>query len=195
MKINKALKKESKNTKRFFILMFIIFLLLPVLLLLSQIKSIFIIIYLCVLEILIIISCISKLNYHKLKFSVKNNSLKLNSGCFSKESIVVCDKVALVHTDKMKEDMEIILVTTSNFRNKDLKPITKTFVKKYPEASDLYIKIKRINPEKVYYYQIIKRGALKKYKLLDEIFKNCVKAQFTGSAIDNIKIAREQREL
>ncbi len=31
--------------------------------------------------------------------------------------------------------------------------------------------------------------------LLDVIYKNCVRASYTYSAIENIKIAREQREL
>ena len=36
---------------------------------------------------------------------------------------------------------------------------------------------------------------LKKYNLLDEIYKNCVRASYTSSAIENIKIAREQIEI
>ena len=143
MKINKALKKEQKNIKRFFILMFILFISLPLILLISQVKSLFITIYLYFLETLIILSCISKINYHKLKFSVKNNKLRFKSGLFGKESIILCDKVVLVHTNKFDEDMGIVLVTTSKFRNTYLRPITKTFMKKYPEASNLYIKIKK----------------------------------------------------
>lgn len=195
MKINKALKKEQKNIKRFFILMFILFISLPLILLISQVKSLFITIYLYFLETLIILSCISKINYHKLKFSVKNNKLRFKSGLFGKESIILCDKVVLVHTNKFDEDMGIVLVTTSKFRNTYLRPITKTFMKKYPEASNLYIKIKKNRPEEIYYFQVIKWGALKKYNLLDKIFRSCVKAQYTASAIENIKIARGQIEL
>lgn len=195
MKINKALKKEQKNIKRFFILMFILFISLPLILLISQVKSLFITIYLYFLETLIILSCISKINYHKLKFSVKNNKLRFKSGLFGKESIILCDKVVLVHTNKFDEDMGIVLVTTSKFRNTYLRPITKTFMKKYPKASNLYIKIKKNRPEEIYYFQVIKWGALKKYNLLDEIFRSCVKAQYTASAIENIKIARGQIEL
>ncbi|MBU5454335.1 hypothetical protein [Caproiciproducens sp. MSJ-32] len=195
MKIEKALKKEQKNIKRFYILMIFLFISLPLLLLISQVKSLFITIYLYILEILIVISCISKANYHYLKFSVKNNKLKFKSGLFGKEAILLCDKVVLVHTNKAEEDLNIVLVSTSKFRNNYLKPITKTFMKKYPEASNLYIKIKRNRPEEIYYFQVIKKGALKKYILLDEVFKNCVKAQYTASAIENIKIARGQIEL
>jgi len=195
MKIEKALKKEQKSIKRFYILMFLLFVTLPLVFLISQVKSLFIMIYLYSLEILIIISCISKANYHNLKFTAKNNKLKFKSGLFGKEAILLCDKIVLVHTNKVGEDLNIVLVSTSKFRNNYLKPITKIFMKKYPEASSSYIKIKKNKPEEIYYFQVIKRGALKKYILLDEIFKNCVKAQYTASAIENIKIARGQIEL
>ncbi|NLZ33510.1 MAG: hypothetical protein GX889_01085 [Clostridiales bacterium] len=195
MKIEKALKKEQKSIKRFYILMFLLFVTLPLVFLISQVKSLFIMIYLYSLEILIIISCISKANYHNLKFTAKNNKLKFKSGLFGKEAILLCDKVVLVHTNKVGEDLNIVLVSTSKFRNNYLKPITKIFMKKYPEASSSYIKIKKNKPEEIYYFQVIKRGALKKSILLDEIFKNCVKAQYTASAIENIKIARGQIEL
>ena len=195
MKILKALKKEKNQEKHFFIFMLILFLILPIIVFLSQIRSIFLWSYLGVIELLIIISCINKLNYHNLRFSCNNNKLKFKSGLFSQEAIILCDKVAVVHTDKDKEEMDIILISTVRFRNKYLKPISKGFLKKYPEALEEYIKIKKINPEENYYFQIIRRGALKKYTLLDVIYKNCVRASYTDSAIANIKIAREQIEL
>lgn len=195
MKILKALKKERKHKKYFFILMSTMFILLPLIAFLSQIKSVFLWSYLGVIETLIIIECINKLNYYKLKFSCINSKLKFKSGLFAKESVILCDKVVIVHTDKFKEEMDIILISNVKFRNKYLKPVSKDFLKKYPEASEEYIRIKKINPEDNYYFQLIKRGALKKYILLDEIYKNCVRASYTASAIENIKIAREQIEL
>lgn len=195
MKINKALKKESNHKKQFFILMLILFTILPLVAFLSQIKAIFLWVYLAIIECLIIIACITKLNYHRLKFTCSNNKLKFKSGLFFKESVIICDKVAVVHTDRTKEDMDIILITTIKFRNKYLKKITKGFIKRYPEAAEEYLKAKKINPEETYYFQVIKRGALKKYNLLDEIYKNCVRASYTSSAIENIKIAREQIEI
>ena len=175
--------------------MTIIFTILPLIVYLSQIKQLFLLIYLAFVEILIVFAIITNINQNKLKFTFINNKLKFKSGLFDKESTILCDRVIIVHTDKLKEDMEIILITSNKFRNYYLKPITREFIKKYPEASELYLKFKRINPEEVYYFQIIKRGSLKKYILLDEIFKNCVKANYTASAIENIKIAREQVEL
>ena len=195
MKILKALKKERKKIKHFFIFMITLFLILPIIAYLSQIKLIFLWAYLGILEILIIIACINKLNYHKLKYSCSNNKLKFKSGLFTKECIILCDKVAIVHTEKVNEEMDIILITTTRFRNNYLKPITKGFLKRYPEVLEEYIKVKKTNPEENYYFQIIKRGALKKYILLDIVFRNCVRASYTASAIENIKIAREQIEL
>lgn len=195
MKINKAIKKEKKSNRLFFIVMIIIFIILPLVAYLSQIKHLFLWVYLAFVEILIIFAIIIKINQNKLKFTLNNNKLKFKSGIFNKESIILCDKVVVVHTDKSKEDMDIILITINRFRNPYLKPITKGFMKKYSEASEEYLKVKKINPEEVYYFQVIRRGSLKKYILLDEIFKNCVKANYTASAIENIKIAREQIEL
>lgn len=43
-----------------------------------------------------------------------------------------------------------------------------------------------------YYFQVIRRGGLKKYLLLDLIYKNCVRATYTEESIQNIKIARGQ---
>lgn len=195
MKINKAMKKEKNSNRLFFIIMTIIFMILPLVAYLSQVKELFLLIYLAFVEILIIFAIITNINQNKLEFTLINNKLKFKSGLFDKESTILCDRVIIVHTDKSKEDMEIILITSNKFRNYYLKPITREFIKKYPEASEVYLKIKKINPEDIYYFQIIKRGSLKKYILLDEIFKNCVKANYTNSAIENIKIAREQVEL
>lgn len=192
MKISKAIKKEKNSNSIFFIVMTIIFIVLPVVAYLSQIKHLFLWIYLAFVEILIIFAIITKINQNKLEFTLNNNKLKFKSGLFNKESTILCDKVVVVHTDKSEEDMDIILITTNKFRNYYLKPITKGFLKKYSEASEEYLKIKKIKPEEVYYFQVIKRGSLKKYILLDEIYKNCVKAAYTTSAIENIKIAREQ---
>lgn len=171
------------------------FLLLPLIVFLAQVKSIFLWGYLGLLEILIILACVNKLSYHGLKFECSNNKLRFKNGLFFRESIIICDKVVVVHTDKEKEDMDIIFITTTKFRNKYLRPINKGFLKRYPEATEEYIKIKKIQPEKKYYFQVVRRGALKKYTLLNLIFSNCVKASYTASAIENIKIAREQIEL
>lgn len=195
MDIFKALKKERKQEKHFFIFMIALFIILPLITFLSQIKSIFLWSYLGVIEFLIIVACINKLDYHNLKFSCSNNMLKFKSGLFLKKSVILCDKVVVVHTDKYDEEMDIILISTVRFKNKYLKPVSKGFLKKYPEALEEYIKVKKINPEESYYFQVIRKGALKKYTLLAIIYKNCVKASYTNSAIENIKIAIDKRDI
>lgn len=195
MKINKALKKEHKSNKRLFVIMIIIFIMLPSITYLGRIKSLFIWTYLCVIEILIILILLRNSNYYSLKFVCSNNRLKIKSGLFIKESLILCDKVSVVHTNKEKEELEIILITSAKFKNKWLKPITQGFIKRYPEAAEEYLRIKKLTPEQQFYFQIIRRGALKKYLLLDTIYKNCVGAKYTASAIENIKIARGQIEI
>lgn len=194
MYIDKALKRQSKLKKLFYSTMIFLSIFLPMMVYLANIRSKFIYIYLLVLEILILLSIVNKINFYNLKFSCANNKLKFKSGLFSKENILICDKIAIVHTNNIKEDIEIVIVTTMRFRNKSLKPVSKSFLQRYPEANHEYLKLKRLNPEEGYYFQVIRRGALNKYILLEVIYKNCVKAIYTSSAIDNIKIARGQNE-
>ena len=189
MYIDKALKRQSKFKKIFYSTMIFLSIFLPMMVYLANIRSKFIYIYLLVLEILILLSILNKVDFYKLKFSCGNKS-----GLFSKDSILICDKIAIVHTNNTKEDIEIIIVTTMRFRNKSLKPISKSFLQRYPEANHEYLKLRRLNPEETYYFQVIRKGALNKYILLEVIYKNCVKAIYTSSAIDNIKIARMQNE-
>lgn len=192
MNIEKALKREKKHIKRFYIIMIILELIMPLSVYLTGLTTFFYISYLLFIELLIVAAIINKVNYTRLKFFCSNNRLKFRSGIFSKESLIFCDKVILVHTEKMEENMEIILITSVNFKNRGLKLIGKDFLKKYNMVSHEYFKIKEANIETLYYYQIIKRGGLKKYMLLDTIYKNCVKAEYTEEGIQNIKIARGQ---
>ncbi|GAB6169215.1 hypothetical protein JCM1393_16750 [Clostridium carnis] len=194
MKINKAIKKENRHKKYFFSLMLILFVMLPLTTFLAGINSLFIWGYLGIIELLIILACIIKGNYYRLDFHCSNNKLRFKSGIFIKENVILCDKVAIIHTFKEMEELEIVIITPVRFRNNGLKAITKAFIKKYPEAAEEYLRLKRMNPENIYYFQVVRRGALKKYSLLDTIYKNCVRAAYTTSAIDNIKIARGQIE-
>ncbi|MDQ0148825.1 hypothetical protein ACFO6R_00250 [Eubacterium multiforme] len=190
MDIYKALKKEKKSIKRFYILMIILAILLPTTLWLTGIMAKFYIIYVALLELLIFIAILKKRDYTKLEFSYKNNKLRFTNGLFSQTHIILCDKIAIVHTEGIEDYMKIILVSSAKIRNRRMKPISKGFLDKYPEVSEEYIKIKKINPSEKYYFQIIKKGGLKKYPFLNEIFKYCVKAEFTDDCIENIKIAR-----
>lgn len=195
MKIDKALKRQRRYNKIFFITMIFLAIFLPMITYLAYIKSLFILVFLTLIEILIFIAIISKINNCTLKFTCMNNKLKFKNGMFSSYSFIQCDKVAVVHTNKVNEEMEIIIVTTLKSKNKKMKPITKDFMKRYKEAADEYLRLKKINADKVCYFQVIKSGELNKYILLDNIYRNCVNASYTSSAIDNIKIARGQKEI
>lgn len=132
------------------------------------------------------------MNAYKVEYRCLNNRLIFKTGIFTKENLLICDKVALVHTNKSDYDLEIIVITSVVFKNKSLRPIDKNFLKRYNQLNENYLSIKEANPERNYYFQVIKRGGLKKYLLLDAIYKNCVKAIYTDESIQNIKIARGQ---
>lgn len=195
VKIEKALKRQKAYKKLFFISMAIISGFLPIVFYLSNIRTVFMMVYLILIELLILFAIIIKLDFYRLEFSCQNGRLKFKSGIFSNESLILCKDVAIVHANKSNVDIEIIIVTSMNLKNKRLRLITEDFMQRYPEASHDYLRLKRLNPEVIYYFQIIRKGALKKYILLDIIYKNCVNGIFTASAIENIKIARGQNEI
>lgn len=195
MKIEKALKKQKFYNKIFYIFMIFLGTFLPLCTYLSYINSTILIIFLVIIESLICIALINKINKTYLKFSCYNNKLKFKSGIFSSYYLIQCDKVTIVHTNKSDENLEIIIITSVRYKNKKLKPISKEFINKNKEVADEYIRIKKIRNDAVYYFQVINCGELNKYILLNDIYKNCVNAIYTSSAIENIKIARGQKEI
>ncbi|WP_294133871.1 hypothetical protein [uncultured Clostridium sp.] len=195
MKIEKALKKQRMYNKLFIVFMFFLAIFLPIITYLAYVNTFTIVAFLILIELLIFIAIIRKANSCTLKFVCANNKLKFSTGLFSSYAYIQCDRVAIVHTNKEREEMEIIIVTRGKIKNQKMKPINKEFVKKYEEAAVEYKRLKTINKDMVYYFKIIKNGELKKYILLDNIYRNCVNATYTTSAIDNIKIARGQKEI
>ncbi|WP_294378022.1 hypothetical protein [uncultured Clostridium sp.] len=192
MDIYTAIKKEKFHFKVFLITMFIISILLPIAIVLTNLTRIFYLSYLGVIEFLIVISIIIRLNYYKVTYRCANNRLIFKIGIFTKESLIICDKVAIVHTSKSDYDLEIVIITSVKFKNKSLRNVDKNFFKRYPQVESEYNYITKLNPDKEYYFQVIRRGGLKKYLLLDIIYKNCVQAIYTEESIQNIKIARGQ---
>lgn len=192
MNIDKAIKMERTHLKVFLITMVFISIILPVTLMLTGLTNIFYLSYLTFIEVLIVIAIIIKMNAYKVEYRCLNNRLIFKTGICTKESLIICDKVVLVHTNKSDYDLEIIIITSVVFKNRNLRPVDKNFLKRYSEAAAEYEIIKKLNPEKSYYFQVIRRGGLKKYLLLDSIYKSCVKAIYTDESIQNIKIARGQ---
>ena len=166
--------------------------LIPTLAYLANLKNTFIYVYIMIIEILILIAILSRINTCTLKFKYYNSRFKIRQGLFLRESIILCENVAIVHTSKEREDVEIIIVTSSKFRNKKARPVTKRFLKKNPEVEREKKKIKKINEEQTYYFQIIRNGSLRKYIFLENIYTTCVKSAYTPAAIESIKIARGQ---
>ena len=195
MKIEKALKKQRMYNKLFIVFMFFLAIFLPIITYLAYVNTFTIVAFLILIELLIFIAIIRKANSCTLKFVCANNKLKFSTGLFSSYAYIQCDRVAIVHTNKEREEMEIIIVTRGKIKNQKMKPINKEFVKKYEEAAVEYKRLKRINKDIVCYFKVIRNGELKKYILLDNIYRNCVNATYTTSAIDNIKIARGQKEI
>jgi hypothetical protein len=192
MDIYQAIKKERSNLKIFLIAMAIIAFILPMTVELTGLMSIFYISYVGFIEFLIVVAIIIKLNGYKVEYRCSNNRLMFKTGISSKEYLIICDKVALVHTNKSDYDLEILIITSIVFKNRALRSVDQNFLKRYPQINEQYESIKQQNPKKDYYFQVVKRGGLKKYLLLDSIYKNCVKAIYTDDSIQNIKIARGQ---
>ena len=192
MDIFKSIKMEKKLQKRFYIVMVVLSIILPLTLYLTALTTPFYLAFLAVIEFLILAAIINKINFTRISYSCSNNRFKFRTGIISKESLIFCDKVVMVHTEKMEDEMEIVIVTSVNFKNRNLKPALKVFLKRYSSAKEEFLKLKSKNPETIFYYQVIKKGGLKKYLLLDCIYKNCVKAIYTDDCIQNIKIARGQ---
>jgi hypothetical protein len=193
MKIKKAIKRQNRTYKWFYIIMSLIFLLFPLAVFITDTTTPFVLSYLVFIEIFIIFSLLLISNKFKIKYSCRNNKLRIKCGWFGEDNIIFCDRVALVHTENKNDDMQIIIITS--IKGRFFKPITENFFAKHTLAAAEYKKIKILYPDNVYYYTIVKYGGLQKYLLLDIIYKNCVKAKYTSTAIENIKIAREQIEI
>lgn len=193
MKIEKAIKKQKRTYKWFYIIMSLIFLLFPLAVFITETTTMFVLSYLMFIEIFIVFSLLLISNKFKIKYSCRNNKLKIKCGWFGEDNVIFCDKVTLVHTENKNDDMQIIIVTST--KGRFFKPITENFFAKHTLAAAEYKKIKILYPDNVYYYTIIRHGGLEKYLLLDIIYRNCVKANYSSISIENIKIARGQTEI
>lgn len=191
MNINKAIRKQSKSYIRFMLTMGFIFILLPEALFLSnKWKNPAFLIFLLILEILIIISMLTMSN-SRLCYTVMESSIKVKLGIYLPNVNINFDRVKAVHTENCKEKMEIILITSSNLRNKYVKKMDNNFLMRFPDLTDIFIKYTENAEQNGSYYFVISNGGYNKYKLLNEIYKTCVKAYFTDEAIECIKEYRK----
>lgn len=191
MNINKAIRKQKKTYKRFMLSMCFIFVLLPIILIVSKIINTFFIIYLVCIELLITFGMLLRFNEEYMDFKQEGYKISIWCGIAKLKFIIICEKVALIHTRDQGRNLEIIIITKSRFRNKKIHPIDISFLKKYPYVAQMYNKIKIQNPEENYFYFIIKHGGFRKYILLNDLYKSCVQAVFSDDAIEKIKEYRE----
>lgn len=189
MDINKAIRKQNKAYKRFMLAMCFIFFILPCILYFSKKFSLFLLIYLIILELLIVTAVFFRLDWENLKYECQPGKIKIIQGYLKKSYNINCEKVVFVHVEQCedKENINLIILTSSKFRNRNIKPVDNSFLKLHAFASHEYKRIKSTNPEDCYYYIVITKGGLLKDKLLVDIYRNCVKAKYSTEAIERIK--------
>lgn len=193
MDINKAIKKQNKSNIRFLLFLGFIFFALPLILFLSNNLNIFFIIYLLIIELLILITILINISNNYLKYSSDSYRIKIKLKPIEEEINIVCDKVKFVHTEGKGAQITVILLMNSKFRNKKIKPIDENFTRVHPYLAENYYRIKKQNPEEKIFYFIITKGGYEKYKLLDLIYRNCLKAQYTEEAVEVIKEYRKKQ--
>lgn len=195
MYIDKALKKQAAGYKRFNIVMIFMFILLPIVVFGLGMNKGIVNTFLVILEIAIILCIIVMKDRITINYTCENNILRLKQGMFKSYRRISCDKIKLIHTENKNGDIDLVIVTTTRIGNRQLRLVGRSFLNKYPMAAKEYKKVKKINPDKNYFYLVIKNGGYKKFIMLDAIYKNSVTATFTADTIENIKIARSQKEI
>jgi hypothetical protein len=191
MNINKAIRKQEKSHKRFLLIFGFIFLLLPLILILFDKVNLFFLIYLGIIETLILVAILFSFSSNYLKYSIEEYKIRLKFKRFGQGINIICDKVVLVHVEGTGQQMDVVLITNSKFRNKKVNLVDEVFLKKHPYISHYYYRIKKLNPEDNYFYIIISKGGYHKYSLLDLIYRNCVKSEYTEEAVERIKEYRK----
>ncbi|GAA0125895.1 hypothetical protein UT300019_17970 [Clostridium sp. CTA-19] len=186
MDIYKVLKKQKKSYKRFVLFMGFIFILLPAVLIYSKMLSAFFIGYLIILEILIFQLILIRYNEEHLHFKQVNKKIVIEVGVLRRKYTISTDKVAIIHTVKSVKSFEILIITKSRFRNKRLKHVDFRFLDKQKTISKYYNRVK-LESDDPYFYFVIRKGGVKKYLLLDFLYRTCVGAAFTDEAIEKIK--------
>lgn len=187
MNIEKAIKKQKSKFRRFLVSIAMLIIVLPVILYFSKQTNTFFIVYLVIIELLIMLFVLLRINNESLIYEVDINKIRIDAGFPKKLISVSCDKIELIHAEGNDKDMHVILICKTKLRNKCVKPVDINFLKNYPYAGYYYGKLKKRNLEQEYFYTIIKTGGYKKYSLLNELYKGCTIAAFTEESIAKIK--------
>lgn len=200
MNIDKAIRKQKRYYKIFMLSIGLIFFMLPGYLLLTSKFYTFYITYLIVLEALIFLAAIIRVDNASLNFKHDGYKLKVNVGIKGGSINIICDKIVLVHVENYEQknadegEFRIIILSTSKFRSDRMILVHKGFLKRHAYVAREYNKLKILRPEENFYYTIIRRGELNKYPFLDTVYKSCVYAYFTETSIEKIKYYRQNSE-
>lgn len=189
MDIDKVLRKQKKSYKRFMLSMGFIFVLLPIVLQVSGNFNMFFIFYLILIEGLIIFSMLIRHNEEYLVYKVSGTKLTIITSARKIRYHISTEKVAIVHTLNNEKNFDLMIVTKSRFRNKRLGHLDFKVLEKYPEVEKVYNKVK-MPEEGPYYFFFVRKGGMKKYLLLNFLYKYCATAVFTESAVERIKETR-----
>lgn len=195
MDVSKAKKKEKSRNKIFYTVMIFIAILLPTIMYITSQTQFYYLIILLVIECLIAIAIIANINNFKITYNISNNKMRIKQGLFNDSSMILCDSVSIVHTYNKAGELHIVIITDKKIRNKYMKIITTKFLKHHPQIEKKYEYLESVNPDSVYYRYIVKSGGINKYLLLNDIYTNCVKSLYTDNAIEDIKIARGQKNI
>lgn len=191
MNLSKAIKKQRKNYIGFLVFMGFTFILLPVVLILFKNYNVIVWTYLIVIEVFVSIITINRVDYETLRFKHKVDKFYIRNGILRRHIYFKCESLVFVHLERKDEKEELVLLFQSKRSNRNLKGITKMFMKKYPYVSSYYYDLYKLKPEYYYYYLVINKGWNKKYLLLDELYSSCFNAFYSEEAIEIIKQCRE----
>ena len=195
MSIEKAIKKQKNRNRNIIAILMLLFLILPAAVLITGQTKFQFVIVLIVMEMLILLAVFAEINIHTLKFTCHNNRLRIQQGIINDQNLILYDTIKIVHAVERQGEIDIIIITNKKVRNKYMKSVNSKFFDRYSEVYDEYKKLKRLMPDENFYRTIIRAGGMKKYILLKEIYSACVKAVYTESAIESIKIARAYKEI
>lgn len=195
LNIDKAQKKERKGNNIFYIIMIFIGIILPIAMFATSQTHIYYIFLLIFIEFLISLAILININKYSLKYRLCDKRFKIKQGLFLDPVMILCDSVSLVHTVNKDNEPYIIIVTNKKVRNKYMKVITEKFLKSHNQLNKKYKYLESLNPDIVYYRYIIRFGGTKKYIILNDIYSNCVNSLYTDNAIEDIKIARGNKEI
>jgi hypothetical protein len=186
MNINKAIRKQRKSYKRFLLSMCFVFFALPAAMLLYGRTETFYIAFLAGIELLVAGAVYARASRENLEFEYNMGWIRIRRGILGMTESVNCDRIIFVDAEpavekgEVLQDFSIILVSDSKYRNKKLKAVDPAFREKYALADN--------GSEQ--FYLAIDSGGLLKYRLLDAVFKSCVKAAYSENAIERIKFYR-----